>query len=191
MPAVATRMTMEELLALPDDGVERWLINGELRERPRDPTMPYRNRFHSQTMACTSTELMIWNRLQPPPRGSVLTGDAGVRLQHDPETIFGVDVMYVAANVMLRQTADSTIIDGIPTLAAEILSPSDTIEDIHEKIRAFLAAGVPLVWIIDPELRTVTVHRPGARPQLFNEDQELTAEPHLPGFRVPVKRLFE
>ena len=43
----------------------------------------------------------------------------------------------------------------------------------------------------DPHDRTVTVYRPGARPETFNDAQELTAEPHLPGFRVEVARLFE
>jgi hypothetical protein len=36
----------------------------------------------------------------------------------------------------------------------------------------------------------VTVHRPGAEPELFNVRQEISAEPHLPGFRVPVARIF-
>jgi Uma2 family endonuclease len=43
---------------------------------------------------------------------------------------------------------------------------------------------------MDPHDRTVTIYRPDARPQLFNEDQELNGDPHLPGFRVPVARLF-
>ena len=46
MATVATLMTTEELLALPEDDVERWLIDGELRERP----MTVRNRFHSRVM---------------------------------------------------------------------------------------------------------------------------------------------
>ena len=92
---------------------------------------------------------------------------------------------------MARQTGDSTLIDGVPTLAVEILSPSDTLEDINEKIDAYLSAGVPIIWIVDPYYRTVKVHRPDAEPELFNIRHELTAEPHLPGFRVAVSRLFD
>jgi Uma2 family endonuclease len=189
MSTAAAPMTMEEFLALPDDGTERWLIAGELRERQRP--MPYRNRFHSRTMTRTGKFLDNWLDGQPPPRGQVLTGDAGVRLCADPETILGIDIVYVSAEVMARQTLESTIVDGIPTLAVEILSPNDTLEDVNDKIDAMLAAGVLLVWIIDPRRRTVTVHRPGAEPELFNVRQELSGEPHLPGFRVPVARLFE
>ncbi len=187
MATVAAPMTAEELLALPDDGMERWLIAGELRERP----MTVRNRFHSRTMICVGTELELWRRQQPPPRGQVLGGEAGVRLSRDPETMVGVDVVYVSADVIVRQTQETTLIDGVPTLAVEILSPKDTIEEIHEKVMVYQSAGVPLVWVLNPYSRMVTVHRPDAEPESFNIHQELSGEPHLPGFRIPVIRLFE
>lgn len=187
MATVAALMTTEELLTLPDDGIDRWLIAGELRERP----MTRRNRFHSFTMTAVATELELWRRQQSKPSGQVLTGDAGVRLRRDPDTSFGVDVAYVSADVIAQQPSDLTIIDGLPTLAVEILSPSDTIEDINEKLSAYLEAGVPLVWIVNPYQHTVTVHTPDSEPVLFNVNQDLMAEPHLPGFRVPVRRLFE
>jgi len=46
------------------------------------------------------------------------------------------------------------------------------------------------VWLVDPHLRTLTVLRHDADPELFNVTQELTAEPHLPGFRVRVADIF-
>ena len=63
--------------------------------------------------------------------------------------------------------------------------------NINEKIDAYLAAKVSIIWIIDPYRRTITVHHPDSVPKLFNVRDELSAEPHLPGFRVPVARLFE
>jgi Uma2 family endonuclease len=59
-----------------------------------------------------------------------------------------------------------------------------------EKVHAYLDAGVPLVWEVSPFHKTVTVFRPDGPPVLFNIQQELTAEPHLPGFRVPVAEVF-
>lgn len=186
MATATTLMTTEELLALPENGTERWLIAGTLRERP----MTRRNRFHSFTMTRVAQMLANWLDSQPEPRGQVLTGDAAVRLQRDPDTTVGVDVAYVAADVLARQTEEATIIDGAPVLAVEILSPSDTVEAINEKIDAYLAAGVPLVWIIDPFRRLVIAYRPDAEPALFTATQELTAAPQLPGFAVVVRRLF-
>lgn len=186
MATVSSPMTAEEFLALPDDGVERWLVAGELRERGKTT----RNRFHSRIMTRVAQLLANWADGQPEPRGQVLTGDAAVRLRHDPDTVYGIDVVSISADVVARQTDESTIIDGIPTLAVEILSPSDTVEDINDRIDDFLQAGVPLVWIIDPRRRTVTVHRPDGTSELFDHRHDLTGGPQLPGLRVPVARLF-
>jgi Uma2 family endonuclease len=76
-------------------------------------------------------------------------------------------------------------------LVVEILSPNDTQSEIDEKVDGYLAAGVALVWVIDPHDRTVLVYRPGTEPALATVRQELDGEPHLPGFRVAVARLFE
>jgi Uma2 family endonuclease len=76
-------------------------------------------------------------------------------------------------------------------LVAEVLSPSDKHEDVTERVEEYLDAVVAIVWIVDPDFDTVTVHRPKVRPQMFNRDDELSAEPHLPGFRVQVAEFFE
>jgi Uma2 family endonuclease len=179
------------MLALPDDGTERWLIAGELRERSKERAMTRRNRFHCRVTTRVAKFLDNWLDAQPGPRGQVLTGGAGVILKRDPDSSVGVDVTYVSAEVMAVQTEDSTQIEGIPTLVVEILSPSDTIEEVNEKIDTYLAARVPIVWIIDPYRRTVTVYQPDAEPKFYAVGSELTAEPHLPGFRVPVARVFD
>jgi Uma2 family endonuclease len=181
-----TLMTTEDLLAMPENGVDRWLIRGQLREKP----MTVRNRFHSRILIRIGQILLDWLDRQPMPRGQIVGGEAGFRVRKNPDTVFGVDVAYVSASV-LALVSETTLIDGVPTLAVEILSPSDTHEEVHEKIGEYLKAGVALVWIVDPDDQAVRVYQPGARPELFNADHELSGEPHLPGFRVPVRRLFE
>jgi Uma2 family endonuclease len=187
MATVTTPMTTAELLAMPDDdSVERWLIDGELWEIP----MTKRNRFHSRIMVRVGKLLDNWLDGQPEPRGAVLCGEAGVRLRQEPDTTVGVDVVYVSAETLAQQTDESTLIEGLPVLVVEILSPSDTQEIIDQKMDTYRGAGVPLIWVIDPHDQTVTVYRPDAAPELVNVNQDLTAEPHLPGFRVSVATLF-
>lgn len=195
---VAKPVTGEDLIDMPFDGVERYVIKGELREYPVGVTNPdtgelmsVRNRLHARAANCTGRHLGNWLADQPEPRGEVLNGDAGVRLDPAEDTTFGVDVMYVSAEVLAAQTGESTIIQGVPTLTVEILSPSETFERVDEKTDAYLAAGVPLVWLLDLHDKSVTVYRPGAEPETFNRLADLTAEPHLPGFRVKVGNLFE
>jgi len=179
-------MTTEEMLALPDDGKERWLIRGELREKP----MTVRNRWHSRVLTRIAQLLGNWLDGQPEPRGEILGGEAGVRLRRTPDSTVGVDLIYVSAELAAEEPEETTLIDGVPILAVEILSPSDTVEEIEEKVDEYLSAGVALVWLVNPHRRTVQVCRPNAGPKLFNEEEELSGEPHLPGFRVAVKQLF-
>jgi len=179
-------MTTEEMLALPENGVERWLVRGQLREKP----MTIRNRTHSCIMARVSYFLVNWLVQQPEPRGSVYCGEVGVRLRRGPDTTVGVDVAYASAETVARQSDETTLIEGAPVLAVEILSPNDTQEEINEKIDDYLVAGVTVVWIIDPHHRTVEIFQPGEEPVLVNIRQDLSGEPHLPGFHVAVAQLF-
>jgi Uma2 family endonuclease len=183
-------MTAEEFLALPEDGVERWLIDGRLREKRGEPSMTIRNRTHSRLTARIAQLLGNWLDQQPAPRGEIFDGEAGCRLRRDPDSVVGIDVVYVSPELASRDAGDTTLIDGVPTLAVEVLSPNDTVEEIHETVDSYLAAGVPLVWVVDPHFRTVTVHRPGQEPEPFNVQGELSGDPHLPGLRLRVASIF-
>ncbi|HKI34392.1 MAG TPA: Uma2 family endonuclease [Gemmataceae bacterium] len=187
-PAAVKLMTTEEFLALPDDGIDRDLINGVVHEW--GPRMTRRNRVHSRLEATLAALLVNWRRTQPEPRGAVHSGEAVCILARDPDVTVGIDVVYISPELAARPMDETTMIDGVPTLAVEILSPSNTVEEVHDKLDAYRNAGVPLVWLVDPHLRTLTVLRHDADPELFNVTQELTAEPHLPGFRVRVADIF-
>jgi Uma2 family endonuclease len=186
VPSTANLLTTDELLAMPENGVERELIRGELRERP----MTRRSRLHTRTEARTVALLDRWMSTRPEPHGEILSGEAGCILRRDPDTTVGIDVAYLSPEMAARQSAETTLLNGPPLLAVEILSPSDKQEEIDEKVEEYLAAGVAIVWVINPRFRTVTVFRTDAEPELFNVRQVLSAEPHLPGFQVPVAEIF-
>jgi Uma2 family endonuclease len=182
-------MTVEEFLALPDDGVERWLIRGELREK-RDTDMTRRNKPHSITEARIALRLGAWLANQPEPRGEVACGEAGFVLRRTPTTISaGVDVAVITA-AQADQVADTTRIEGPPILIAEVLSPHDTQEEVSDRVTEYLDCGVPLVWVVGTLSRTVTVHRPGVAPVALDARGTLTGDPELPGFSCRVADLF-
>jgi Uma2 family endonuclease len=193
MPAIAdkTPMTLEEFLALPDDGVDRDLINGVVRvwSKPGEDPMTRRNRFHSSALTRVAHLVRSWVDAQPLPRGEVYAGEVGCILRPGQNGV-GIDVAYLSPERLAQQGDQTTMIDGPPTLAAEVLSPSNTQEEIDAKVKAYLTAGVPIVWVVHPTFRTVTTYRPDAPPTMVNETVELTAEPHLPGFRCRVADLF-
>jgi Uma2 family endonuclease len=179
-------LTAEFLASLPDDGIERDLIRGELRERP----MTRRNPIHSETETLISYHLWAWVEVQATPKGKVVGGEAGFRLRRDPVTYVGIDVAYVSPEMAAGHDRKRKFFDGPPVLAVEILSPSDTHGDVVEKVELYLEVGT-VVWIVDPDFRTVAVHRPGEPPETFNDRQELDGSPYLPRFRVRVARFFE
>ena len=180
------RMTVEEFLALPDDGVRRWLIDGEVREYG----MTVRNRDHSRVMIRVGHRLTTWLDTQPLPCGEIVGGEAGFILPGDPGKVVGMDVAYVDAELAARKSDETTLFDGVPVLAVEVLSPHDTLEYLRERVKLLLKAGVKIVWLVDPDAQTVLVRRKGALPLMVDAQRELTAEPELPGFRVSVASLF-
>jgi Uma2 family endonuclease len=187
---IPRKMTTEELLAMPDDGVERWLIRGELREN-RDIDMNRRSPDHGRTCTSIATFLKTWVRQQVEPRGNVYVGDTMFRLRPESHSTVGVDVAYVSAELENSTPRRAKVVEGAPTIAVEVMSPSEKREDVVERIEEYLDVGVAQVWIADPDFQTLTVYRGDAEPVLYSRHQELTAEAVLPGFRVKVAELFE
>jgi Uma2 family endonuclease len=78
-----------------------------------------------------------------------------------------------------------------PDLVVEVVSPNDSAIDLEEKIEDFLVAGVPLIWVVFPETRTVQVHRRNGADSRLRPGDTLDGEDILPNFRCEVARLFE
>lgn len=187
MGTASPLMTAEEFLALPDDGIERDLIRGEIKERG---PVTKRNRNHAFTEATITRILGNWSQETQQGTFVVLSGEAGIVVSEDPPTTFGIDVVVLDRSVLEEQDAESPWVKGIPTLTVEILSPSDRCEDIHDKVTEYMRVGVPMVWVVDPALHTVTIHRSDRDPSMVNRSQQLTGDDVLPGFECAVADLF-
>src|SRR5205814_10386571 len=77
-----------------------------------------------------------------------------------------------------------------PDLAVEVISPNDSAYEVDAKVVEYLNAGVPLVWVINPEARTVRIHRHDGSASWLREKDELSGEDVLPGFRCRVADIF-
>ena len=77
-----------------------------------------------------------------------------------------------------------------PDLAVEVLSPSNTTQEMERKLHDYFAAGVRLVWYVDPVARTVEVFTAVDRAVVLRQDQSLTGDPVLPGLVLPLRDLF-
>lgn len=78
----------------------------------------------------------------------------------------------------------------VPALAVEVLSPSNTGPEIERKVAEFLAAGVELVWVVDPERKSAVVYRADGSTEEVAGGGQLLGEPVLAGFRLTLDSIF-
>lgn len=76
-----------------------------------------------------------------------------------------------------------------PDLAVEVLSPTNDDEKMRVKITHYLLVGV-VVWVVNPEARTVEVYTPGEPVRILGPEDTLEGGPVLPGFSLAVKDIF-
>lgn len=106
------------------------------------------------------------------------------------ETVKIPDVSFVPADRMRTIDLDRRI-QGAPTLAVEVVSPSDLAEELTHKVEQYLVAGAKSVWVIYPKTREVHVFRAAGVTVLRGADAVLEDQEYLPGFSLPVAGLFE
>ena len=122
-------------------------------------------------------------------KGRAATNDTGVVVEEGPDTVRGPDVVFFDETRPLDQLNWKHIRE-VPTLVIEVVSPTDTPNKITKRIGEYLGRGVPLVWIVDPEDKTVGIHRKGELPRTLDEGDELTGEEILPDLKHRVAELF-
>lgn len=80
---------------------------------------------------------------------------------------------------------------GSPDLAVEILFPSNTVEEIHDKSVEYFQNGTRLVWVIHPDEQYVLVYHSPSPDRLLRLENSLDGEEVVPGFSLAVAELFE
>lgn len=175
-------LTAQEYWLLPENGMQRALVRGEVHE-----TMPPGGR-HGLIAAILSMLLRLWAR-----NGShgCVGVESGFLLTRSPDTVRGPDVFYIRAERIPSTGIPEGFWTMYPDLAAEVVSPNETAEDVREKVRDYLAAGTPLVWVIYPRTQEVVAHTPDGLARTYSRDDTLDAPAILPGFSCAVNTLFE
>ena len=121
--------------------------------------------------------------------GNVST-EVGFRLSRNPDTVRAPDVAFVTKERIPAGMLSEKFVEFPPDLAIEVLSPEDTAREVLRKVEEYLAAGVTLVWVVDPGTETVTVYRSLQDVKIFSADQELDGGEVVPGFRIKVVEVF-
>ena len=77
-----------------------------------------------------------------------------------------------------------------PEFLVELMSPSDRLEDQKEKMEEYIANGLRLGWLIDPDNKTVYIYRPGTAPEALKSPATLSGDPVLRGFLFNIAEIW-
>jgi Uma2 family endonuclease len=175
-----TRLTFEEFRNLPErEGTIYELDEGELL---MEASPAGRHNLVRQRIAIKLIEFVESRHL------GLVFEETDFRLSSD--TIRNPDVAFVTSEHAKNLDLDRSPLDGAPALAVEVVSPSNTAQDMAKKTQQYLRAGSRLVWIVYPSLRMVEIHSSSATSQVREPDL-LKAEDVLLGFSLSLAYIFE
>lgn len=182
MTTTARLVTADDLLRLPDDGLRRELIAGEVRTMA-----PIGTEGASITAALTET---LRSHVRANRLGIVLTGEPGFLLAENPDTVRAPDVAFITRERALAAGRQTGYFPGAPNLAIEVISPSDLYTEVEDKVAMWLGYGTDMVVVVNPRHRTVTIHRPTNRVTRLTAEDTLTGDDIVPGWSLPVASIF-
>jgi Uma2 family endonuclease len=122
--------------------------------------------------------------------GMMTGADGGYVLFPDRDTIRVPDVGFIREERLPPKGQRSRFPRLAPDLAIEVLSPSDRASEVVAKLEMYQEAGVPLIWLVDPDKETVTIIAAGQPTRVVKQGDTLDGGDVLPGFTVPVAEIF-
>lgn len=180
-PADDRLYTLEEYERLPEEEGRVELVRGRLVREP-----PATFDHGSLTVEIGAR---IHRYLRENPIG-VVVAEVGYVLSRSPPTVRGPDVSFVARERVPPDAETIGFPHMVPDLAVEIVSPSNTAEELQDRVADLLEAGARLVWVIYPSRRQAVAYRSREEARILTEADALDGGEVLPGLVVPLAELF-
>ncbi|MCE7872349.1 Uma2 family endonuclease [bacterium CPR1] len=169
-------MSLEEFLSRPEvKPYEEYLHRRAIQKTV--PSFP-----HSLTQAELARHLGNWAA----ERGGFVVTEQRCLLKVGADThVVLPDVAFFPPGVL--RSIPPGAVEIPPLLAVEVLSPDDVYGRIQDKVLLYLAAGVGVVWVIDPIARNVTLYRSTDPPKVLSD---MLQDSSLEGFTLNLHTLF-
>ncbi len=175
-------LTAEEYAKLDVDHPTE-LVRGVVYHMP-----PPRSR-HGQV--CSNVVWLIRSFCEAHQLGHVLSNDAGVITERDPDTVRGGDVMFYDYRRVPKGKFPPGYIQVPPDLVFEVLSPDDRQSMVLRKVTEYLLAGVKVVCVADPDDESLRIYRDDKAEVALTADDEFSVPDVLSGFSCRVGKFFE
>ncbi|MDJ1172935.1 Uma2 family endonuclease [Roseofilum sp. BLCC_M114] len=175
--------TDEEFMALPKDGHRYEIVNGELID------MGNSGALHGNIPIILSSALFAVVNAQK--LGALFDSSTAFKMKNGNRR--SPDISFFAKERLQGMSElPSGFLEGAPDLVVEVLSPGNTVEEMHDKLVEYFENGTRLAWIIHPSEHYVLVYRSAQEPdRLLKSIDALDGEEVIPGFTLPVADLFQ
>jgi Uma2 family endonuclease len=181
-PSAVSELTAADF-ALRHGGAYLELVRGQVRELP----MPFPE--HGKT--CLRIGRLLDEYAEKLACGHVMSNDSFVQTRSDPDTVRGADVCFYSYERLPKGKVPDGLLPVGPDLVVEVRSPTERWSDLFAKVVEYLQAGVRVALLLDEPTATASVYRSDELQQIFHNGDALVVPDVLPGFSVPVLRLFE
>jgi len=179
------KLTYDDYVRFPEDGMRHELIDGAHYVTPSP------NHEHQHVLG----ELFgaIWSHVKAHPIGRVYVAPFDVLFSR--VDVVEPDILYMSNETAARIITPQNV-QGAPDLVVEIASPGTTRRDATIKYELYQRFGVAEYWIVDPEAKVIRIHRNesgrfGTPIELSRDMADVLTTPLLPGFELPLTRLFQ
>ncbi len=173
--------TDEEFMALPDNGNRYELVNGQIKVLD---SVGMEHGYLSALVGCSLGNYSFDRKL-----GVICNSSTAFKMKSGNKR--SPDVSFVSKDRLKGlKKLPKGFFDGAPDLAVEVISPSNTFDEIHQKIVEYFESGSRLVWVINPDEETVLVYRGTTPDRLLKKTDFLDGEEVVDEFRLAIAELF-
>jgi Uma2 family endonuclease len=172
-----------------NEGKKLELVNGVVVEEIRTTTMGGAGARHGSI--CGVIFGVFWEHVRPNKLGRLFGAETGFQFGIKPNGkpfVRCPDMAFVRQERLVLPIPVEYM-PYPPDIAIEVLSPGNTAQQIHDKVRDYLKNGVAIVWVVYPNSESVVVHTTEGSKEYEGEDM-LDGGEILPEFRLMVKDIF-
>jgi Uma2 family endonuclease len=183
MATAEALLTAEEYYRLPDNGQPTELIRGRI--------VPMNMPFPRHGEICARISYLLQRYLEDHELGRVISNDAGVVTERNPDSVRGPDVAFYSYARVPRGPLPEGYLAVAPELVFEVRSAGDRWSEVFAKVAEYLRAGVLVVCVLDPRTERAILLSADQGSQTLTADQDFALPDLLTDLRVPVRRFFE
>lgn len=183
VPRPGRSWTVADLFALADYEKHFELVRGDLMMM--SPASPKHGRYASRLNGA------LGPYVDEHDLGEVYTAEPGFLLHPEPEPVVRApDIAFVSKERIPPEEEQSGFWELAPDLVVEIISPSETGQEIQNKVKDYLDAGTRLIWLVYPKTRTVVEYYSRKTIRELTINDILEGGDVVSGFQYPLEKLF-